>query len=70
MRKGRISVLVLSFITAFFYQPSWVYDNFWYKADFYDSIPFRVPYIAYLLVCAVVWTVLVELFIRFVKKYC
>ena len=70
MRIGHFATLVLAFISSFLYQPSWVYDNFWFKADFYDSIPFTVPYIAFLLVCAVVWTGVVELFIRFVKKYC
>ena len=70
MRKGHIATLGASFLIGFFYQPSWVYDNFWFKADFYDSIPFKVPYIVFQLVCAIVWTGVVELFIRFVKKYC
>jgi len=70
MRKGHIALLGFSFVIGFFYQPSWVYDNFWGKADFYDSIPFTVPYIAYLIVCAIVWTAFVELMIRFIKKYC
>jgi len=51
------------------FQPNWVYENFWSKADFYDSIPFTVPYLVYLLIYSVITTSLAELGIRFIKKY-
>jgi hypothetical protein len=51
------------------YQPNWVYENFWSKADFYDSIPFTVPYLAFLLIYSAITTGLAELGIRFIKKY-
>jgi hypothetical protein len=51
------------------YQPNWIYENFWSKADFYSSIPFMVPFLAFLIIYAAIATGLVELGIRFVKKY-
>lgn len=69
MNKTRISLLVLTFIVAIAYQPNWVYENFWSKADFYDSIPFAVPYLVFLLVYSSITTGLAELAIRFIKKY-
>ena len=69
MTKAHISLLVFIFLWAFMYQPSWVYENFWSKAEFYDSIPFAVPYLVFLLIYSVITTGLAELGIRFVKKY-
>jgi hypothetical protein len=69
MTKVHISLLGFIFLIAFFYQPNWVYENFWSKADFYDSLPFTVPYLAFLLVFASITTGIAELGIRFVKKY-
>lgn len=69
MNKTRISLLVLVFLTAMLYQPNWAYENFWSKADFYDSIPFTVPYVVFLLIYSVITTGLAELGIRFIKKY-
>ena len=69
INKTRISLLLLTFISAMLYQPNWVYENFWSKADFYDSIPFTVPYLVFLLIYSVIATSLAELGIRFIKKY-
>ena len=69
MTKVRISLLGFVFLIAFFYQPNWVYENFWIKADFYDSLPFTVPYLIFLFIYAAITTVFAELVIRFVKKY-
>jgi len=69
MNKTRISLLVLTFLVAMAYQPNWVYENFWSKADFYNSIPFTVPYLAFLLIYSAITTGFVALGIRFVKKY-
>lgn len=69
MKKTRISILGFTFLLGFIYQPMWVYDNFWFKADFYDSIPFTVPYWSFLLMYSLISTAFVELVIRFVKKY-
>ena len=69
MTKVHISLLGFIFLGAYFYQPNWFYENFWSKADFYDSIPFTVPYLAFLFIYSAITTVLAELGIRFIKKY-
>jgi hypothetical protein len=69
MNKIRISLLAMVFLVAFLYQPNWVYENFWSKADFYDAIPFTVPFIVFALIYASITTFLTELGIRFIKKY-
>jgi hypothetical protein len=69
MTKVRIALLGFVFLCAFFYQPNWVYENFWSKADFYDSLPFTVTLLVFLTIYASISTVITELGIRFVKKY-
>jgi hypothetical protein len=69
MSKTRIALLATTFLVAMLCQPNWVYENFWSKADFYDSIPFTVPYLAFLLIYSAITTGLAELGIRFIKKY-
>jgi hypothetical protein len=69
MTKVHISLLGLIFLCGFFYQPNWVYENFWSKADFYDSLPFAVPFLVFLTVYASISTAISELGIRFVKRY-
>ena len=69
MNKTRISLLVLTFLVAMAYQPNWVYENFWSNADFYDLIPFKVPYLVFLFVYSSITTGLAELGIRFIKNY-
>lgn len=69
MNKTRIALLVLTFISAMAYQPNWVYENFWSKADFYDSIPFTVPFLVFLIIYSSITTGLVELGIRLTKKH-
>jgi len=41
------------FLFGFLYQPTWVSDNFWFKADFYDSLPFQFPYFLFLLIYSI-----------------
>ena len=69
MTKVHISWLVLVFFSAFLFQPNWVYENFWSKADFYDSLLFTVPYSVFLITYASLLTGLAEIGIQFVKKY-
>jgi hypothetical protein len=69
MNKTRISLLLIVFLSSMLYQPNWVYENLWSKADFYSSIPFTVPFLAFLLFHSLISTTIVELGIRFVKKY-
>lgn len=69
MTKVHTSLLGFIFLVAFFYQPNWIYENFWSKADFYDSLPFTVPYLIFLTIYALITTAYAELGIKFVKKY-
>ena len=69
MNKTHKATLLVIFVVSFFIQPNWFYDNFWAKADFYESIPFKVPFLAYSLIAAIVGTLACEGVIRFVKKY-
>jgi hypothetical protein len=69
MNKTRISLLLLAFISSMLYQPNWVYENFWSKADFYSSIPLKVPFLLFLITYSSTTTGLAELGIRFIKKY-
>ena len=69
MNKVRISILSFTFLLGFIYQPNWIYNNFWFKADFYDSIPFTVPYWCFLITYSIISTMFVELIMRFIKKY-
>jgi len=69
MNTTHKATLLVVFAISFFSQPLWVYNNFWAKADFYDSIPFVVPYFVYATIAAVLATAACEIAIRFVKKY-
>jgi hypothetical protein len=63
------ATLLMTFIVSFFIQPNWFYENFWSKAEFYDSLPVEFPFLAYSLIAAVLGTLTCEGAIRFVKKY-
>jgi hypothetical protein len=69
MNMTHKATLLVTFVISYFIQPKWIYDNFWAKADFYDSLPFTVPFVAYSLVSAILGTLACEVAIRFVKKY-
>lgn len=69
MTKTRIALLAFWVLVSIFFQPNWVSDNFWYKADFWDALPFNFPYMGFILIYAVISTLLFDQFIRFVKKY-
>jgi len=69
MNKIRVTLLALTFLISMLIQPNWVYENFWSKADFYDSLPFTVPFLVFLTIYASISTAIAELGIRFVKRY-
>ena len=57
------------FLFGFVYQPTWVSDNFWFKADFYDSLPFQFPYFLYLGIYSAISVALTFQIIKLVKKH-
>ena len=69
LNKSRISLLSIWFLVSVFVQPNWVTDNFWFKAEFWDALPFNFPYMGFILIYAAITTVLFDQFIRLVKKY-
>ena len=70
MNKIRISLLGFVFLATFFLpEQNFIYENFWSKANFWDVLPFTPSVYLYRFLYAVISTSIVELFIRFVKKY-
>ena len=70
MNKVRISMLVVFFLAGFFLpEPNFIYENFWSKAEFWDVLPFTPSIYLYRFLYAVISTGIVELTIRFIKKY-
>jgi len=57
------------FLFGFLFQPNWVRDNFWLKADFYDSLPFQFPYFLFLTLYASISVVFSFQIIKIFKKY-
>jgi len=66
--KKQMVFYVLVFLFGLIYQPNWVLDNFWLKADFYDDIPFQVPYLVFLIIYSYLSLIFVWYVVKFVKK--
>jgi len=60
---------ILVFLVGFLYQPNWVHNNFWLKAEFYDSLPFHFPYILFLLIYSILSVGATWSFIQGIKRY-
>ena len=69
MTKVHIPLLGFILVVSVYYQPNWVYENFWGKADFHSSLSFTMSYMHFLAIYAVISTALTELGIRLIKKY-
>jgi hypothetical protein len=69
MNKARILILTLTFVIGFFYQPHWVYQNFYSNPRWVDEAWWSISYPAYLIIYALISTLLVEILIRSIKKY-
>ncbi len=48
----QVTVYSMMFLLGLVYQPSWAYNNFWIKADFYDSFSLDFPYFTFLFIYA------------------
>ena len=57
-------ILLLGFV----YQPNWVRENFWLKADFYSSLPFQFPYGLFLLTYSFVTVCASVLLVKVIKR--
>ncbi len=69
MTKTRISLLVGCFLISVFVQPNWVTDNFWYKAEFWEALPFNFPFMGFIMIYAAISTILFDQVIRIIKKF-
>ena len=69
VNKKQMLFYVLVFLVGLVYQPNWVLDNFWLKADFYDDIPFQVPFLVFLMIYSYLNLIFVWFVVKFVKKY-
>ena len=69
MTRPRILILAMSFLLSVIFQPHWVTDNFWNRADFWKFLPFNFPYMGFILMYAGITTLIFDQFIRFAKKY-
>jgi hypothetical protein len=67
--KKQMVFYVFAFSFGLVYQPNWVINNFWLKADFYDDIPFQVPYLVFLIIYSFLNTIFIWYLVKFVKKY-
>jgi hypothetical protein len=67
--KKQMVFYVLVFLFGLVYQPNWVLDNFWLKADFYENIPFQVPFLVFLITYSFLSTLFVWYLVKFVKKF-
>ena len=67
--KKQMVFYVLVFLFGLVYQPSWAYNNFWFRADFYEDIPFQVPYLVFLIIYSLLSTIFVWYLVKFIKKY-
>ena len=69
VNKLRISILSFTFLLGFFYQPNWIYQNFYSNPRWVDDSWWSLNYPAFLIVYAIISVGFVELIIRLVKKY-
>ena len=60
---------IFIFVIGLIYQPVWVYENFWSKARFYDSLPFEFPYVGLILIYSSLSTYLIFLSVKLAKKH-
>lgn len=69
MSKARISILSITFLFGFFYQPNWIYNTFYFNPRWIDGAWWSLNYPVFLILYAVISVVFVELVIRIIKKY-
>jgi hypothetical protein len=68
MKKVRVAILAITFTSGMVYVPEWVYGNFW-NIKFWEIFPFTFRYGYFAFIYAALSTLMMELFIRLVKKY-
>jgi hypothetical protein len=69
MKARQVTFYTLVLLFGFGYQPNWVYENFWSKAEFWNVLPFTPSYYLYLLIYAIISTLVVYYMVQIAKKY-
>jgi hypothetical protein len=70
MQKPRQAVFYLVVLLfGFGYQPNWVYENFWGKADFWEVLPFAPSFYLFLSLYAIISTLVVYFLVQLTKKF-
>ncbi len=69
MGKNKILVLILTFIVGIFYQPRWVYYNFYYNPKWVDESWWALNFWVYLILYASISVGFVAVLIKLTKKY-
>ena len=67
--KQKIFYPFIFLCTTIIPEPNPVYENFWSKGSFYDSVPFTVYYLEYKILYAAFLTTITWGFVRFAKKH-
>lgn len=67
--KQKIFYTFIFLSTIIIPEPNPIYENFWSKADFYESIPFTVSYWEYKIIYAAVFSLFVWGFVKFSRKH-
>ena len=66
---AQVCFYCLVFLIGLILQPNWVFNNFWARADFYESIPFEVPYLGFALIYSTLSTYFVFICVKLVKRF-
>jgi hypothetical protein len=64
----RTGILSATFFAGILHVPEWVSGNFW-NIKFWEIFPFTFKYGYFAFIYAVISTLMMEFFIRLVKKY-
>lgn len=67
-QSWRIVTYFLVGLISYFYQPTWYVDNFYLKADFIESIPFKIYYWEIQIIYVLFSILLAMTTIKFIKK--
>jgi hypothetical protein len=69
MNKSRVLVLSITFLIGLFYQPNWIYQNFYFNPRWVDDAWWSLNYPVFLIIYAVISVGFVELLIRITKRF-
>ena len=69
LKSRQVVFYLFVLLFGFGYQPNWVYENFWSKADFWEVLPFVPSFYMFLSIYAISSTLLVYFLVQLTKKH-